>query len=111
MEIGGAEVVHELLHPGRWARWITGGDNADFPSARAQAGHGARRHDRHAVDLRRIGISAVEDAWCSIVLRRQQEASRKMNERWSSLVTLMCSLCHDLVNMCFSGLLAGSTPN
>ena len=75
MEIDRAKIVDKLLHPDRRTRRITRGNNADSPSALAQTSHTTCRNDRHAIDLWRIGIGAVEHARWSISFRCRQGAS------------------------------------
>lgn len=60
LEPGAGAVIGERVG---CARRVSRGDDADLPAAGAQPGDGKRGDDGDAVDLRRLGVRAEENAW------------------------------------------------
>jgi hypothetical protein len=60
-QIGISEIIDELLYAQRRPARITGRDDRDSPTARAQSRDGERRYDGNSIYLWRIGVGAIND--------------------------------------------------
>jgi hypothetical protein len=58
-QIGISEIIDELLDAKRWSARITGRDDRDSPTARAQSRDGEGRYDGDPIYLGRIGVGAI----------------------------------------------------